>query len=384
MNDERSSNSSSSNSNSVVSSSYGQPVLREWQLTSNSTRYEQLIAAPSDETMHTMWSAWSVTLFLYSVFLVTVFLGVLSSRKVRKSAFNVYLIYLMVPDVVYTLTCAIQCACLAFFGGYQSQAACRFQSVYLVFGIEANSWLNGVIAYEVHKLLKLSARRQRYFPPTRKQASVKAALVFALSLCIAVLSVAGIPWLPHKYGILKGLVCVPLETDRASTIFLWAFFLPIVSFMPTVYALWTAYDILKNKYLPPTGKRRELAFYFFRILVCFVILWLPGILLFWGPSDTNAWVTWGAGTYVHIVLFLPSTFVHIIRMLLTSLPLSRSQMGTRTRGRQRGREFDETRHLPSCQTVCDMSLQPSNGRCQRHSRRLHRGEIRATSPSGFF
>ena len=38
----------------------GQPPLRVWELTSNSTRYDRYVAAPSDATMHQMWTGWAV------------------------------------------------------------------------------------------------------------------------------------------------------------------------------------------------------------------------------------------------------------------------------------------------------------------------------------
>ena len=279
--------------------SLGQPVLRQWELTSESTRYENIVAAPSDEQLHTMWSVWSAIFFLYSALIITVFLGVISSRRVRKKSFNLYLIYLMIPDVVYAIICAIQCACLAYFGGYRSSAACKFQSIYLIFGNAANSWLNGVIAYEVHQLLKASHNRQRYFPPTRKEVSVKATAVYAFSLFIAVLGVVNIPWLPHDTRALRGLVCLPLETDLASTIFFWAVFYPLLSFIPLAYAVWVTYSILKNNLLPNNGNRRQLAIYYFRIVLCFFIMWLPGLLVLWVTPDANVWVTWGAGFWLH-------------------------------------------------------------------------------------
>jgi hypothetical protein len=302
----------------------GRPPLRQWELTSNSTRYDQSVAAPSDEEMHVMWSMWSAIFFLYSTVVVTVFLGVIFSRRVRENSFNVYLVYLMLPDVIHALTCAIQCACLAYFGGYRSSAACRFQSIYLVFSASSNSWMNGVIAYEVHNLLKLSARRQRYFPPTHRRVSIQAAVVYTFCLFIAILGAVQIPWLPHQTQSLKGLVCVPVETDVASTIFFWVVFFPVAFGIPILYSLWATSDIIKNKLLPPTGKRRELAVYFFRIALVFVILWLPALLAMWILPNTHVWAVWAAGVYVHaqgtvsaLVSLLKPDVYHAVKQFVT-------------------------------------------------------------------
>ena len=67
----------------------GQPPLRTWNLTSNSTRYDRIVAAPSDETLVLMWSMWTVLFALIASFIWIVVLGILCARKkVRSQAFN--------------------------------------------------------------------------------------------------------------------------------------------------------------------------------------------------------------------------------------------------------------------------------------------------------
>ena len=70
----------------------GRPTIRISELDEESSRYDRMVAAPSDDELRKMWFGWSVTFFVSSAFNVTVFLSLVLSRKLRKSSFNKYLI----------------------------------------------------------------------------------------------------------------------------------------------------------------------------------------------------------------------------------------------------------------------------------------------------
>ena len=115
----------------------GRPALRQWELTEDSSRYDRNRAAPADEVLRRVWISWSTLYFVFAFFNLIVLLGTISSRRVRRKPFNLYLIYLMIPDVLMTGACAITCAYLAANGGFTHPWICRFQSVYIMFGV---SW----------------------------------------------------------------------------------------------------------------------------------------------------------------------------------------------------------------------------------------------------
>ena len=87
----------------------GHAELRIWELTDNSTRYEYLLAAPSDEQLTKYWTAWAVISLAGGLFVAVFLLGILTSRSARKRPFNLYLIYLMVPDSIFSILCRIVC-----------------------------------------------------------------------------------------------------------------------------------------------------------------------------------------------------------------------------------------------------------------------------------
>jgi hypothetical protein len=76
----------------------GQPPLRVWELNENSTRYDHMIAAPSDGQLHFMWILWSVIFSLIAVYVGFIFLAIVLNQRVRKSPYNCYLIFLMVRE----------------------------------------------------------------------------------------------------------------------------------------------------------------------------------------------------------------------------------------------------------------------------------------------
>merc|ERR1711976_1090557 len=96
---------------------------------------------------------------LFSFF---VCMSITVDEKVRSKPFNLYLIYLMIPDFTFSLLCAITCLLNALNGGFYSHAMCNFQQLYVVFGIGSNAWLNSIIAHQLHKILRQSNTRRRY------------------------------------------------------------------------------------------------------------------------------------------------------------------------------------------------------------------------------
>ena len=100
------------------------------------------------------------------------------------------------------------------------------------------------------------------------------------------------PWLPHEARLSAGLACLPHEYDTTSTVFQWVVFVPLFALVPTAYAMYVALDVVRGKLLPPEGKKRDLAIYFFRLVVVFLVMWVPSIfLMFVAGGHLPAWVS---------------------------------------------------------------------------------------------
>ena len=163
----------------------------------------------------------------------------------------------------------------------------------------SNAWINAVIARHLHDMLLCSSRRQRYFPPRRKQVVIESLLVYLWMGFIA--SWPFIPALPHQARLSAGLACLPHEYDRNSTLFLWLIFMPFFALIPTAYSLYVAFDVWRRNLLPPSGKHLDLAIYFFRLVSVFLIMWVPSIfLMFIAGGFLSSWVAFIGGCWSHL------------------------------------------------------------------------------------
>jgi len=286
-----------------MSSSYTNkavPLLRDWELNETSTRYEHNLAAPSDGHLEGFWWAWGGVALLAGLFTLTVFLGIVLSKQARRQSFNLYLVYLMIPDIAFSLLCGTSCLLNAVKGQYWSHWMCNFQQFYCVFGIGANCWLNAVIARELHKLLRYSHQRRRYVHPTRQTVTRQALAVYLYCAFLGTWGLIDRANFPYHAVQIRGLACIPVEVDPSSSLFFWLAFLPLFAGIPMVYVMYVGFTVWKRQLLPPSGKRRLLVVYFGRIVVVFFAMWGPYFLLnyifaAWLPT----WVIFAGGFFSH-------------------------------------------------------------------------------------
>ena len=255
------------------------PLLRQWELTDNSTRYDINVAAPSDDLLMKYWYGWSTVAFLAGSYVLIVFLSILSCRKVRQQTFNLYLLFLLIPDIIFSFCCGMTCILNATHGHYYSHEMCNFQQFYVIWGIGSNCWLNAIISYQLHNLLICSQIGRRYKIPTKKQVTYQAITVYMYCAFLGSLGFIQNSKFPYHTIPINGLACLPTELDWKSSLFFWLLMLPCFALLPILYVMYVAYKIYKCKLLPPSGKRRALSIYFGRIILVFIVFWGPHFLL---------------------------------------------------------------------------------------------------------
>jgi hypothetical protein len=158
-----------------------------------------------------------------------------------------------------------------------------------------------VIAWEIHKLLNCYSLQLPYRAPTRRAVARNAILVYLFSFFLGSwgLIEEWESWLPHRINAYNGFVCIPMAYDRKSSVFFFAVFYPLMNGIPLAFSLWATFDILWHNKLPSSGKRRELAIYFFRIILVFLIMWLPGLFCFFVLGGTDPWYVVVSGAWSH-------------------------------------------------------------------------------------
>jgi len=165
--------------------------------------------------------------------------------------------------------------------------------------------MNAVIAYQIHKMLRISHIRGRYDPPTRKRVGIESLVVYLYAFVLAAIATWHVPGIPFKGGDYGGLACFPKSYNSASTWFFWFCFVPLFMLIPLAYVLWSCGHILYKGMVPPVGRRRNLALYFFRLIFVFVFMWLPFIVITFVvnpaiPGPQNPWLLWTGAAWSHL------------------------------------------------------------------------------------
>ena len=85
--------------------------------------------------------------------------------------------------------------------------------------------------------------------------------------------------LPHQPGLQNGLACLPVMYSNESMIFFFAAFLPVLVAIPAVYVIYIAIQIWRRRLLPLTGRTRNVSIFIARLILVFIVMWLPSLIL---------------------------------------------------------------------------------------------------------
>ena len=281
------------------------PPLYLWEIssTSNHTRYDYPKAWPAEDQLRLEFILLATVNAVVSFFVFFLIVALLRSKRVyRASPFHRYLLYIAIPDFLVSFFCLITCFLSAHDSQYYSEWMCGWQSFYLNFAFIANAWLNGIIVYQIHTMLRYSNRRRRYKPPTERTITMHSLAVYAYALCWGLLCGFNLPFLPHSSHLYYGFACMPMEYSTASTVFFWAVYIPLSLGLPLIFAAYVVFDILYRGLLPPTGRRRQLSMFLLRLCCLYFAIWFPFLVLI------------STGNFVRI-----SPLVHWIGALLSHL-----------------------------------------------------------------
>jgi hypothetical protein len=277
------------------------PLLLYADLNENNTRYDYALAAPSEKELHIQFLVLAIVNAIVATACFILILAICCSKKVRTIPFNLYILAMTIPDFLVSFFCLITCAMSAPGGAYVSEAMCTFQAFYLPFGFAANCWMNAVITYQIHKLLKHSRACRRYVPPTRVGIAKQTIAVYLYACIVATIGLFDLPWL-HKGYLVRGFACFPMEHDYSSAFVYWLLFIPAMLGLPIIYAAYVTFDICKRSLLPKEGRRHSLAVYYFRLVLVYFGMWVP-FILFLGIANfiqMSPWVFWVASTWSHL------------------------------------------------------------------------------------
>lgn len=304
--------------------------------------------SPIESLLVKYWIAWAVLDGCFGLFSLTVWIAIVRSRRARSSPFNIYLLALMLPDWFYNFNFSITSTMNAINGEYWSYQMCAWQSWYSVWGIGANAWLNGLMAWEILRMLRSSHQMRRYQPPTRKQVLFNGAVVY---LFIGIFSALGsVRFVDSFYSldtaVHGSLTCGPKPFNQNQTLIVWLFFAPLFVLIPYVYVLYCVLEIYFRKLLPARGKRRVLSIYFFRIVAVFLIMWGPVAFLIYFFNELVI-----ADDKEHTSIFAVAIWAHFQAVLSASVTLTKPDILQAVKNFLCCREKEDLNKLPSEMTL---------------------------------
>eukprot|EP00522_Entomoneis_paludosa_P008699 CAMPEP_0172443848 /NCGR_PEP_ID=MMETSP1065-20121228/4037_1 /TAXON_ID=265537 /ORGANISM="Amphiprora paludosa, Strain CCMP125" /LENGTH=475 /DNA_ID=CAMNT_0013194207 /DNA_START=162 /DNA_END=1589 /DNA_ORIENTATION=- len=231
--------------------------------------YPRVSSSPDD--LHVQFAILGTINILVALASGLLILSILRSKTLRQKPFDLYLLFIAIPDFISGFSCMLTCLLSVKGKEYVGEAMCGYQSFYLNASVTANTWMNAVIIYEIHKLLRFSHVRRRYIPPTRKQVILQAAGVYCYACVWGVICAIQAFFPSHAYG---GFYCIPME-EKGYSWFFYLIFLPGVFVLPSMYAVAVLAHIMWKGMLPQTGKRRTLAVFLMRIIFLYFLVFVP-------------------------------------------------------------------------------------------------------------
>jgi len=197
-------------------------------------------------------------------------------RRKRASTYNLYLVFLAVPDLIYNLFLSY------LFVTYEEWTVVLvpgeipwidhpFDLALFALAAASNLYMNVIIALEILKLLRNSKRRRRSKAPSLKKASIQALCTYTVGIIIFALD----------YNADK------IE-DKLKRLPKWVipfFYFTLTIALPMAILLWVCFRIYREKLIgdvrTKAGKRLSILIrYFTRIIVVYICIWLPASVFY--------------------------------------------------------------------------------------------------------
>ena len=203
-----------------------------------------------------------------------------SYRKSSYSPYNLYLVYLAIPDLIISLTFVFGVSVRMI--NQQPVAHNLVGSIAIAYGL-ANCLLNAIVCRQVLELLRRSSKRQRVPPPSLIRVTLEAICVYVFSAIM--FSMTYFPVYASEKAYNNGNYEKGSSLETVSTTFLSI--TGVCAVLPIGYVVYVSYIVWRRKYIPPATKNmcvinkanRALAIYFFRIVAVFFIVWILGAIV---------------------------------------------------------------------------------------------------------
>lgn len=149
-------------------------------------------------------------------------------------------------------------------------------------------WLNGLIIAQVHHVLRKSNQFIKVSPPSVSTVRKQAAGIY-------VFAAGWFAWAFFLYY--RGLVFFSL----GQVVNIWIVTRVCMVAPPLLYVIYVCVDVWWRKLLPRSGRTRVLSLYFLRVVIVFLVTWVPYFIIY-----EIAWNVTHSQWMVHVSYFLGS------------------------------------------------------------------------------
>jgi len=225
----------------------------------------------NDQFMDELFAARCIWLLLSSITVIsgTVFVVALyRNKEVRSNGYNLYLIYLAIPDVLANIVILLRVA-LAMSAIAISPNVYIFAASFEYFYAISNMYLNAIIVGTIHWVLCESNkdRQAKIPPPSVEKVNKHTAIVYSFALVV-------FGWAFFLY--INGLVAFSLDEIMN----VWITTRCLLVGPPILYVVYVVFDVWIFDRLPIKGRTRVLALYFLRVIFVFLVTWVPYFVMY--------------------------------------------------------------------------------------------------------
>lgn len=234
------------------------------------------------------------------------FIGIVySSKKTRNISFNLYLIFLVIPDVLINAAYGIVKVSLACNDGiYKSRGYCTMALLSYFFYFFCNLPLNAVVAYEIHTLLIRHSKRMRMQPLSLRKVYTQILVVYLFACLMTVrftLGLFGVPWSP-TYIVNEDTCATTLGSTILTTPVCFVIFWSVI-LVPTIYVVYVRSSIWYRNLIPDVSDHMKSITYYFMRIVFFFGFYIPNLILR-SVNFINSRYVW-FWTFVSIHILVP-------------------------------------------------------------------------------
>lgn len=207
-----------------------------------------------------IWSALCLlTFFACSVLL----LGILSSKKARSQGYNLYLVFLSIPDALFNIF-SFSRNVVNLSGNPLSSGLGSTVHGLEWFHTAVNMWLNAFIVYKIHTMLMRARKFVRTTPPTPRQVLAEVSCIYLFASL----------WMVWSLILLHRGATIFSNTNAA-----WLTSKSVMCGPPFLYTLGACIHVYTKGLLPTQGRTRVLSIFFLRVVIIFLLTWVPFLIL---------------------------------------------------------------------------------------------------------